>query len=77
MTLSDHEGPWMVDIVFNDGEETLRGGEPMTNQEFIGLVNNIGEPAGALGVMNEDAVLVVVPASRVKEVHAREVSEDD
>lgn len=75
--MTDQKGPWTVDIVFNDGADTLHGVEKLERNELAGLINNIGEPDGALGVVNEDGVLVVVPATRVLEIHAKPVAEDD
>jgi hypothetical protein len=73
------QGPWIVDVVFNDGAETLRGSSSATldTEELLSLFHTIGEPDGAMLIMNDASVLIGFPSSRVKEIQAREVDEDD
>lgn len=75
-SLTEHKGMWAVSLTFYDGTETVHGVN-VTPDGLVGILNNLGEPNGAMAVETRDGVLIGVPASRVMEVRAMAMESDD
>lgn len=74
--LTQYKGLWAVSLTFYDGTQTVHGVN-VTGEGLVGILNNLGEPNGAMAVETADGVMIGVPASRVMEVRAMAMEGDD